>query len=499
MPNFFLGFGRQPLKILSLVFTLGFLAAPESLLAGPAGLSLVDVISEAVANSPAVARAMQEYALASLEEPGFLALTDPVFSASLSGADDRGPRTAPIIEGEYAKSTSLDLALTRQWLTGGQASFFFNTQKTDSPSYFRTINPTMDSELGFKFNQPLMRYFQGRPDIAKREGARSGVKAAEARLRRAQEEAAVQAAFAYVATIIAREQQKTHRAALEDSKQLRDTYAQKRRYGLSEESDLLQAEASVKTQEAELLLAQWQIDRSENLLRAALYWPHQEPISELYLPKNPERAPPDFKTALSAALNNRGDLVAIRHEVERSGWFERLEKLQTLPELSAFVAYTSGGLNEKIFNAWKESLGLSRRVLSGGFEFQLSLGQKQESLRREQAHRQLEALKADLRRVEASCRQDAADAIEQITIAQQRRKTYEELLTIEERKLAAAQENFNRGRATTDLLIRFQGDIHRTKSNLIQAQADDLIGWAKLGLATGTLLETLQEISQSHD
>lgn len=480
----------------ALAFSVSFSAAQPAGEAAPPleGLSLSSAVWEAVAKSPEVQKAAEEVGIASLEEPGLLALTDPVIGASASVLDDRAPRAVPAIQGPFTKSQEWELSLKRNSLIGTETQFFFKTQKVDTPAVFRPLNPTVDSRLGVELKQPLLRNLWGRPDVAKRGQARAGVRAALHRLERIREDAAARAALAFLEAFVARENIRIKEAAVEDVRRLRDKYLEKRRYGLVEASDLLQAEASLKVQETELRLARSESVRAENALKSALYRGGEEnPPPALLLPEPPPGPVPSLPEAVAAAFSERGDYRAAVEEAERAKWFLRVEKLTTLPDLSIFGSYTSAGLNGGAGGAWEDTASFGNPVLSGGLRLEIPLGGKREKIRREDAERRLRAAKAEVTRLEERLRHEAADALERLSLSRDRVVSYRDLMSVEKRKLAAAENDFQRGRATTDLLIRFQGDIHRTEFFLLRAQADELASWADLGYASGSLVRSLAE------
>lgn len=460
------------------------------------GLSLGEAVAEALQNSPEVRQAVIELKKAALEEPALLALTDPVFGVKAFTTNDQGPRSVPVIQGAFSKSHDLEASLSQNLLIGTEAQIFFRTQKLDNPALFRPLNPTASASLGFEIRQPLLRYFWGRPDKAKRRQAASMVDAAAGALRRVNEAEAIRAMLAYVQTYIAQKNIAIREAALADARQLVHNYQEKRGYGLIEASDLLQAEVSARAQETELRLAFSRLKQAEEALRRALYRRDSQAFAEsLQLPQLLNRPLPQLQEALKLATANRGDYLESAHRVASAESFVRVEKLNTLPDLSVFGSYAWGGLDARFSPAFRQARLGDFPIYTTGIQIELPLAWKKESLRRERATLALETARAQRERIETQVRHEISDALESLDLAQDRAAAYEELFALEKQKLDAAQEDFKRGRSSTDLLIRFQADIYRTESLLIDAKADILAHWAKLALATGALLESFVEIT----
>ncbi|MBI2070751.1 MAG: TolC family protein [Elusimicrobia bacterium] len=460
-----------------------------------ASLTLGTAAREALQKSPEIRAAAAQWQKSALEEPGLLALTDPVFGARYSQTDDRSARSAPAFQGAFSKSKDWEASLTQDLLIGTESRLFFRTQELQNPSLFRPIDPTHTSSLGVEIRQPLLRYFWGRPDKAKRRQARAGVKAAANALKQTREKEAAQAMLAYVEVFTAQEQISIREAALADARKLLDNYKEKRRYGLVESSDLLQAEVSVRAQETELRLAQSQLKQAEETLRRALYRRGEEPFEKLRLPEIPQRTPPAMEEAWATAEANRGDYLSAQHLVERAESFVRVEHLSTLPDLSVFGSYAWGGLDSRFSPSWSQVNKGDFPIYTTGVQLKIPLFWKKERIRRAETALNLESARAERDRTAADIRREIGDALENLRLSRDRASAYEELLTLEKEKFQAAQEDFNRGRANTDLLIRFQNDIRRTESLVINAKAQALAGWARLGFATGNLIEGFADLT----
>ena len=100
-------------------------------------MSLGDAVRESIQNSPEVREAALGLDRAMLEEPGILALTDPVFSLSVSATDDRGPRASPAFQGAYSRSNDWEAAVSQDLLIGTESKLFLKSEDLQSPSNFR--------------------------------------------------------------------------------------------------------------------------------------------------------------------------------------------------------------------------------------------------------------------------------------------------------------------------------------------------------------------------
>ncbi|MBI4425414.1 MAG: TolC family protein [Elusimicrobia bacterium] len=446
-------------------------------------LTLRGAMSEAILRSAEVASAQARAAELGLEEPLLLADTDPRFEAALERADDRSPRALPLFEGSRARVDRWSGGLAANTLLGTQARLRFENERLLSPTPFRLLDPSVESRLALEVRQPLLRYLWGRPDKARRGRFRSAALAAELRLRDARERAAQSAAKAFVELYFAQRQRAVKSDGVDDARRLLAKYEEKRRYGLAEESDLLQAKASLEVQETELLLADAQLARARHALAAALFRPASEPDAVSL-----EGAPPEAAGLEDEALERRADVASSLNELRAREWEERIARLDALPEVSLNAAYTFAGLATRYGPAIGDMASWDHPVAAAGVSLAVPIGFKKERLTRRQAGLRTDAARAEVERARTWGRRELRDARETLALARRRLAAGSRLLELERKKFAAEESNFRRGRSSTDLLLRFQQDIRRAEIELRRAEADEVAALVELARAAGTLL-----------
>lgn len=452
-------------------------------------LTLIDAVRQALERSADLSIAARQSEEAALAEPLLLANTDPRFEGSFSRFDDQAPRAAPAFQGSRAQLQSWQAGLAQDTLLGTQARLFFRNEKLTNPTPFRFLDPSVDSRLALEVRQPLLRYFWGRPDVARRQRARNETEAAQGRLWHLRQSVAAAAARAYLECYYAQGLTSIKAQGVLDAKKLLATYRDKRRYGLVEASDLLQAEAALELQETELLLAQAQAEKSANALLAALFR-SEEKVSFLLTPPSPlpfAQAPPEP----SSILGERGDVRAARAASRSLEWAARIAELDALPELSLTASYAAAGLETTSSGALNDMTGFKHAVKSAGLNLSLPLGMRKERLARRTARLRAETAKAELDSVENAARRELRDAAVSLDLSRKRLEAGRRLLALEEKKLAAEEDNFRRGRSSTDLLLRFQQDIRRGRSELLRAEVDETLSRLETARAMGSLLEGL--------
>lgn len=470
------------LCLLALAWTAPRLKAAP---APAAALSLEAAVEEALARSPELERARRELEEALLEEPLLLSATDPKLSAAFLYADDQAPRAAPTFQGSRARLETWEAGILQNTLLGTEARLSLRNERLTNPSLFRTLDPSADSRLGLEVRQPLLRYFWGRPDKARRRRARASVEAARLRLKQAAVEIAGTALRACLELHFAEGQLRLKQEGLADAERLVAKHEEKRAYGMVEASDLLQAQAAREIQRVEILLARSSREKARNALLAALYR-LGEPAALAPLEVSTPMALP--APVWTEDLSGRGDLAAAGAEREAIEWTSRIERLDTLPDLALSGSYSFAGLGASYGGSWRDLGGLDHSVKSAGLSLLVPFGARRERLLRRLAQKRLETARAREAELVWRARRELRDAVESLRLSQERLEAGKKLWELERRKLSAEEENFRRGRSSTDLLVRFQQDIRRAQAELLRAQTDEGLSRLEVSRARGTLL-----------
>ncbi|MBI2386886.1 MAG: TolC family protein [Elusimicrobia bacterium] len=465
---------------------LAGLAVALAAAASAAPLTLPEAMRLAVERSPEAAAARARRDSAALEEPLLLSNLDPKALGSYSYQDDRAPRTAPAFQGARARTERWETGLSQTTLLGTEAKLVWRGERLVNPSAFRPVDPTVDSRLAFELKQRLLRYFWGRPDVARRSRARSGAAAAAADFALARAAAASAAASAVIELRAAQRLQVIREEAVADARLLLKRTEEKRRYGTAEASDKLQAQAALESAETELLLALSARERARHALSAALR--AEGPAQDLEVSTAAPSGLPadaDLPPGETEALAARPDLASARSRRDALLWAARVADLDALPDLSLDASYAFGGLDSTYGGAWSDMRGWRHPVAAVGMSVVVPLTFRQERLTRRQAALALSAAEAELAGAENAARRAWRDGRETLSLSRRRLAAARRLEAIERDKLAAGESDFRSGRATTDLLVRFQQDLRRARAELTRAETDEALALLELARQAG--------------
>ena len=401
-------------------------------------LTLEAAVREALEASPAVRAAARRHEEAALEEPALLAKLDPRFETSFLYADDRSPRALPVFQGSRSQNERLEAGVVQNTLLGTEARLVLRNDRLVNATPFRPLDPSVDSRLNIELRQPLWRYFWGRPDKARRMRARAGTQAARHAWLFAREETAAAAARGFlewrhaVGLIAVREE------GVADARRLLAKYEEKVRYGLSEESDLLQAKASLEIQETELLLARSRVELARHALLFAMGRPGTDALPS---PDSAESPRPAVFDALSEeeAVSGRPEAAEAARRRERSEWDLRVTRLDTLPDLSLSAAYGFAGLDTAPSASWRDLGGWRHPAAAVGAGLSVPFGFKRERLDRRGAELTLEAARAAEEDSLRRARLERRNALESLRLSRARAEAARRLLELQRRKFAAGR------------------------------------------------------------
>ncbi len=457
----------------------------------PVLATMEQIVQHTLARSPTLQAEQLRAQQAQLAEPLFLSDLDTQIEAGYNKSVDEAPRAAPSFEGSRSESETFNVDLVQKTLIGTEARLSWKNQRLLNDAQFRVLDPSADSLLSLGIEQNLLRYFWGRPDVARRKRYRAEARAASEFLRQQSTDLAARVIRAALEWKFSTERIVIAKEAVTTAQRLVDNYKQKKGFGLIEESDELQAATSLEAEQTELLLAKSSLVTAQNALREFV-----GPEAVLVLSTSTlvfqEPAAPDttFNGALAKALTQRGDHNALQAIVEAAEWTTRSEVLETMPKLSLNASYGIAGLNGHYSGAWDDLAGADHTVKSIGINLVSPIAYRKEKLQRQSKRLEFETAQENLKRLNEQVEREVKDAWETLHLSRERRAARERLVALQRKKYAAERENFQRGRSSTDFLVRFSQDIHQSEIAFLLARLQQQQAEVEMARSTGILLES---------
>jgi outer membrane protein TolC len=239
----------------------------------------------------------------------------------------------------------------QQQLPWGGASYtaFWNSGRATTNNIFSSFNPQLSSTMGFNITQPLLRNFTIDATRQQVLVSRKNREISDVQLQQSIASTMRNVKNAYWDLVYAISNLAVQRQSLQLAQQsYRDNRARVE-IGTMAPLDIVQAEAEVAQREEAVILAEAAIRRQEDLLRALISNPVDQPDfwnTRLEPSELPTFQPiaVDPEAAVRNALATRTDLAVSRKQLENNDIAMRYFRNQSLPDVNAQVNYSAFGL-----------------------------------------------------------------------------------------------------------------------------------------------------------
>jgi outer membrane protein len=395
-------------------------------------------------------------------------------------------------------SGSLGVQQNLPWGGGFYNASWISNRSTTSNS-FTLFDPTLSSNLNLQFVQPLLRNFnidairqQVLVGYKNREIADIDLQQTIANTARSVRNAYWDLSYSIASLEVqkqsldlARESLRNNRARVE--------------IGTMAPIDIVEAEAEVAQREESVILAEAQIQRAEDNLRALIYDPAMPDFWTVRI--EPAEMPPfqpitvNVDEAVRIALERRTDLRATRKSLEANDVSIRYFRNQTMPEINAQVDYGLSGLGGTAFQRGLGALGpgtgdvLGRTqrgygsVLSDLFNnrypvwtlslnigYPIGTSTAEASLAR--ARLQDSQSQTQLKNQQLQVATQVRDVGRQVQTNHKRVEATRASRQLAERRLEAEEKKFQAGMSTSFFVFQAQRDLSQARANELRAITD---------------------------
>lgn len=484
---------------------------------GTLSLTLEDSILKALKNNLNVAVEVYNPGRAGATLSKAKEIFYPSLEFSYDREDDMEPSYWWIQGAETLSSTydSYQASLAQKIPTGGDFSLSLVSYKSDTNQAFQLINPRYGSILRFDFTQPLLKNLG--PKVARREiiVAQNNLEISRNQFKSVLMDTIYLVEEAYWELVYAIENMKVKEQSLQLARDLLAKNKKEVQVGQLAPIEILNAQAVVAQREAEILLADAQIKRSELILRNLI---NARTDAGGKIEKVVPLDRPEFKAkevsldgALADAMSKRPDLKVNMTDIDTRKVNFSVAKNQLLPSLDLKLSYWSPGLsgdrliydNSDIFggkiigkepgaasDALRDSLKFLYNNWSVGMTLSVPLGDLFSRAGYAQAKLDLEQSEAKLKTIEQQIIVDVSDAVRSIETDAKRVEAYRIARELAEKRLEAEAKKLGVGLTTNYFVLQYQEELANARSNELKALVDYNLSLAKLERSTGTSLES---------
>ena len=425
----------------------------------------------------------------------------PVFNTSFERNNQLQPPASFLIPTATRTDVVTSTAGVSQKLPwfGTSYNVSWNAAHTDSNSFLNSFNPILQSGLSLSVSQPLIRDLtidSARQQIA---AGRIDRDVADTRVREAIVRTEANVKSAYWNLVTARANVDSRRSTLQLAEELVRVNKAKVDVGQSPPLDLVAAQAEVAADQEQVIIAETAVDQIKDQLRSLVFdtsdraaWNVDiEPVD----PPPPAAATPDLDAAVTAALQDRTDLLRARKDIETAQVSETFTRNQRLPDVRLNANYVANGLGGTqvlrdggfpgtivgsgpgiAFGSVLNQLFTSQYpTWTVGVSVNYPIGQATEDANYARAKLEHAQSQQRLKAAESQVVQQVRDAWRKIGMNAKRIETTRAARELAEQRLDAERKRFDVGISTSFLVIQAQRDLAEARTNeLAAALAYDL-------------------------
>jgi outer membrane protein TolC len=417
---------------------------------------------------------------------------------------------ADIVERKY---TDYSVSLVQQIPTGGNFTLGLTGYKSDTTAGFQIMNPTYGNTLRFNFTQPLLKGFGF--NVSRREiiVARNNLDISVNQFQTVLMDTIYKVQEAYWNLVYSIEDYKVKQQSLQLARDLLAKNKKEVEVGKLAPIEILNAETTVASREADILQAEALTRRNEDVLRDLLYLTEEGEMStERIVPLDKPsfiRKDISLDEALKEALEKRPELRMKKINIETNELNMGVAKNQMLPGLDLQFSY------------WSPGLSGDRLIYPGGDPFQPAIGKEEgssaDSIRDAfkllydnwtigftlsiplssftsradyvRAKMELEKSQLELESTEKQIFLDVKNAVRDIETNAKRFQAYRLARELAEQRLEAEVKKLNVGLTTNYFVLQYQEGLARERSLELLSLIDYNLAWARLEKAIGSSLE----------
>ncbi len=480
------------------------------------GLTLEEAIAKALQNNLSVAVEMYTPQLAERSLDRAREVFLPRFELSYGSGRDENPSYWWISGAgtNWSRMSNYGVSIVETVPTGGSLSLSLQNYKSDTNQPFQLINPRYGSTLRFDFSQPLLRNFGPKVTRSQIILAEENLDIGRQQLRNTMVQTVYLVQEAYWNLVFAIENYKVKQQSLQLGRDLLAKNRKEVEFGTLAPLEILNAEATVAQREADLIQAEFQITRGEEVLKTMLNLSVEgDPARMQLVPVDrPAFAPEkvDLGEFLKTALDRRPDLKILRTTISSRQLNVSVARNQTLPALDLTVSYWSPGISgdrliyagndpftgvivDKVKGAASGATRDALKLLYNNWNIGLTLSLPVSSIlsRADYAYARAELGQSQVRlkAAEQQAGLEISDAARAVEANAKRVEAYRLARDLAEKSLDAEVKKMAVGLSTNYFVLDFQDKLAAARSSELKARIDYILSVENLEKAAGINLE----------
>ncbi len=444
------------------------------------------VLKESTTRSSSINQALSDYYKSKAVVEKTYGMFDLLLNGSIMYTENKSYPTS-LLSPEDTKVLVYKASLANKIFTGGFLSLDFSSTRTDilyptvsipgfdSSMFTGDINPSYKPVLSLTYTQPLLKDFWGRPDEKAIKIGELSVKLAKEGLKQAILDNVISLKEMYLFYYMAEQMMKIQNDFYNDADKLYKETVQLKSLGMREETDILQAKASMLSAKAELEPAANQVKLAkENFLNFAGFkkeeWDKinlkiEEINEEVYIPELTE----ELENLL---IDVSPQVVIVKCSLDMAKTGKEIADNSALPSLNLVGSYGVEGFGANINESFDMLKDNKYRNFMVGANFSWAFpnraGSGETKSKDEEYKKTLEQYEFLRNQTKIIIR----NAYRTLVSAKNRYEMGKEARQLTEKRLQLQKKNFSQGRISLRELIMTQADFNQARIKEVTSYVD---------------------------
>ncbi|MGF1484500.1 MAG: TolC family protein [Opitutales bacterium] len=419
---------------------------------------------------------------------------DPSLSFSTARRETRSPPSSTALDGASVPITeNRDFAgsVTQRIPLGTELTASASLNRNASNSSFATLNPAHFAELGLRIRQPLLRGLGAKVNLAPVVSARAALTGSKLRVRDEVLNVIAATERSYWTLSAAYARRALTLSNLRLAEELLEENLERERLGAALKIDVLQARASLATQQEELITVEKAIDEAEDGLRIQMGTLTETSNAALAPEVLPESVPvlPQFGEAIRAALIHDLETEAQYAEVARRLVDRESAANNTLPDLDLVLDGAWQGRDSSNIQAVEgvgQGAGYRWRA---ALELSFNWGLRQEQARLRQADRAIDRAELRLADIRQNLLREVRTAWRDVEAGLERQKAALLAVRLNAELFNQERERYLNGLSAFRDVLEAQSDLDSARLRYLDATEQLVNADVTLSRLDGRLLE----------
>ena len=404
--------------------------------------------------------------------------------------DDQRPTNAPTFQGTQTLRHTVRGGLTQNFSTGTKATLSYNYYKTQ----INGVNPALIPNRKFfdvapqlEITQSLWRNFLGSEFQASVDAQIAQVDAQRWNDQYLAKQVLINAENAYWRLYVAQTSLKVVEDSLERAKRIRDWNAKRVHNNLTDESDLVQAEANLQNREINLQEAKTEIDtalRDFNSIRQV-----EGEVVNLEGTKGKDSSY-ILDATLPQKMKIREDVRVFLANKELALANAELGKQRNRPNLELYASYSMNGRDANSYrDAYDMAMTNTRPFSIYGIRFTMPLDIGALTDYKIAYAQEVTASDLQFRRKKYEVDREYEILQERFENFKKRLRLAQKMVDIQEKKLRVEKKRYDQGRTTTFQVLQFEQDFAETQILKLRYERELITVYNQLKLCSGVEYE----------